>query len=249
MTDDRKITNRQTLKPGDNSGVGSMGNTYSPLIPFNCLFDVDVGLIQVIRQDYRSGGIFDIEFIDRLCHSRKDLIYHLYTRKNANPLYELMLEPDINIANELYQEFKEKIYDRMIDNCVYTGIFDLCAKFSDIPEIHAAIYYSNPLELELLNTFSDSLERIDIISDEEFKNNRSKYSQYFVKYIDGEYIMSLLKYLDHKSIYVLKYMFNFEKKENGLDLIRSTAMLGLEVKRNQFIIVDAFDDSKLGKEN
>ena len=249
MAEDHIITNQQTLRPGDNSGVGAMGNTYSPLIPFNCLFDVDVGLIKVIRQDYRGGGIFDIDLIDRLCHRRKDLIYHLYTRKNPNPLYELMLEPDINVANELYQEFKEKIYDRMLDNCVYTGIMELCDKFSDIPEIHAAICYNDPLELEVLNNFSDSLERVNLISNEELKKDRSKYSQYFIKYIEGEYALSLMQFLDHKSIYVLKYMFNFEQKEDGLDIIRSTAYLGFEVKRNQIIIVDAFDEDKLGKEN
>ena len=61
--------------------------------------------------------------------------------------------------------------------------------------------------------------------------------------------MSLLKYLDHKSIYVLRYMFNFMEIEDGLDIIQSTAVLGLGVKRNQIIIVDAFDANKLGKED
>lgn len=246
--DDSIQTKTTILRPGDNSGVASMGNTYSPLIPFECLFDTDVGLIVTIKNEYRNGGIFDFNLIDDLCADRRNLIYHLYTRKNFNPLYDLMLKPDMKVADELYAEFKEKLYDKMIENCVYTGILQLCSMFSVAPEIHSAIYYRDQLELDFLNNFKEDLEGVRFVDKTYVNENKNAFKQYYIKYVEDEYAMSLIEFIDHKNIYVLGYRFNFEETEDWMDIKRTPAVLGFGVKRNILNIVDAFDITKLRKE-
>lgn len=234
----------QIIRPGEN--VASMGNLYSPLIPFECLFDTDVGLIQIIRKEYRAGGIFNIDLMDRLSVDRRDLIYYLYTRDNQNPLLSFMIEPDIETATQLYQEFKEKLYDRMIEQGVFTGLFRLCQMFSDAPEVHPYVYYRNLFELNFLKRFESDLKAVKLVDKDYVNKNKKDFNQFYIKYTDDQYATSLIKFIDHKSIYILGYGFNFElDEEQNLHLRESAGTAGFTVKRNIINIIDAFDLNKL----
>ena len=41
-------------------------NVMVPLIPFNCLFDTDVGLIKLINQEYNDSSVFDKNTTEKL---------------------------------------------------------------------------------------------------------------------------------------------------------------------------------------
>lgn len=242
-------TKTRIIRPGEN--IASMGNLYSPLIPFECLFDTDVGLIQVIRKEYRSGGIFNLELMDRLSVDRRDLIYYLYTRENQNPLLSFMNEPDIETADQLYQEFKEKLYDQMIENGVFTGLFQLCKMFVDSPEIHPYIYYRNLFELNFLKQFENELGSTRLVDKDYVNKNKKDFNQFYIKYTDDQYTISLIQFIDHRSVYILGYSFNFElDEEQNYHLKETVGTAGFTVRRNIINVVDAFDLNKLlqGKE-
>ena len=239
----------QILKPGDNAGVGSMGNTYSPLIPFDCIFDTDVGLIETIRKEYRSGNMFNLALIDKLSKDRRDLIYYLYTRDEQNPLYNLMINPDMKTASSLYKEFKDKIYDKMIENGVFTGLFQMCVMFKSAPEIHASILYRNLFELNFLKGFEEELKGIHLVDLTEARDNIDRYNQIYCKYVSDAFISQIAEKIDHRTIYFLRYGFNFEIDEDEyLDIKETPATVMLQVKRNHINVIDAYDVNKLRKE-
>ena len=238
------------LKPGEGA-VASMGNTFSPLIPFECLFDTDVGLIELIKAQYRNGGIFDLTKIDILCSERTNLIYYLYTRSEVNPLVKLMNNPDLEIAIDLYSQFKEKEYGNMIENGVFTGLFKLCTMFSSTPEIHPYIYYRNDYELEFLNKFKNDLKGIQFVNQKYVNENVEEFNQFYVKNVNDSYINGLSSRLDHKTVYVLDYGFNFQPAEDDpgmVELKNSPAIIELDMNRNHVNIITAYDINKLRKE-
>ena len=156
-----------------------------------------------------------------------------------------MLKPNMDTANELYQEFVEKIYDRMIDNGVFTGLFELCKLFKDTPEVHAYIYYRNLYELNFLKRFENVLEAKFV--DKDYVNkNKDSFNQFYIKYTDDQYSTSLIQFIDHRNIYILGYGFNFELAEDkSIKLKETAATVGFSVKRNTINIIDAYDVNKL----
>ena len=79
----------------DSQIIASRANgKMAPLISFNTIFDIDVGLIQLIYDEYLDPKVFNIDIFNK---SLKDIIKLLYFRTEKNPLY---LFANDNISKE-----------------------------------------------------------------------------------------------------------------------------------------------------
>jgi hypothetical protein len=175
----------------------------------------------------------------------------LYTRAETNPLVGLMINPNLETAIDFYRQFKEKEYPTMIENGVFTGLYKLCVMFKSTPEIHPYIYYRNEYELEFLNRFKKEFEGINFVDQQYVNENVEQFNQFYVKNVNDSYTNGLSTRLDHKTIYVLNYGFNFQPAEddpNMVELKNSPAIIELELRRNHVNIVSAYDIDKLRKE-
>ena len=107
----------ETLKEGSwtiRMGEGNTIGIIKPLVPFNCIVDTDVGLIQLIKTEYRSPDIFNIGLLDSFINNR-GIIKLLYHRKTKNPLLPFMNDQeDVATADDLYKQFMEKEYRNII---------------------------------------------------------------------------------------------------------------------------------------
>lgn len=217
--------------------------TYSPLIPFSCIFDINVGLITLIAKEYRSN-IFNIDRIDKLLKDRRTLIYALYQRKFENPLLEFMVNPNYEEAEDMYQQFINQRYPDILDNSVHTGLYELCLRFAQTQDIRASIFYSKKEELALLQEDED-LSKVDFVDGKTVITTIDNYSQFFINSLYGKYTEELMKRLDHRNIYILDYKYNFDEKGK---FIEAPSIIGFEAARNTLNIINAYDISRLRKE-
>ena len=93
------------------------------LVVFNALYDLDIGLIELVRKEYASKDVFDYE---KLYQPNLSLLEKLYKRKDLNPLY---LIANDDISKEELDSFRDQFYDsKYEDICkysVYTDVLNL----------------------------------------------------------------------------------------------------------------------------
>jgi len=231
---------KKTIKYGE----GGLAGNYSPLIPFSCIFDIPVGLIILISKEYRAGDIFNIEKIDSLLKDRRDLIFYLYQRRLENPLLEFMIHPNFEEAEDMYKQFMNTRYKDILNNCVHTGIYELCLLLKDNNDIDLGIYYTRKEELELLES-DPELQSIHFLDGRELIEKIDNFSQFFINTLYGSFIVGLMKRLTHRNIYVLDYKYNFN--EDG-EFVDAPSVIAFESERNTLNIINAYDISRLRKE-
>ena len=226
-------------------GEGGLAGNYSPLIPFSCIFDIPVGLIILISKEYRAEDVFDIKKIDDLIKDRRDLILYLYQREFENPLLDFMINPNYEEAEDMYKQFMNTRYEDILKNCVHTGIYELCLLFADTSDINLGIYYTKKEELELLES-DPNLKSIRFLNGRELIENIDSYSQYFINTLYGTFVTGLMKRLTHRNIYILDYKYNFNQEG---EFVEAPSIIGFEAARNTLNIINAYDISRLRKDN
>lgn len=226
-------------------GHGDDKNIMNPLIPFNCVYDIDFG---VIRYMYENGYTANAELVDPgffslLDTDRRRMIIELYSREDENPL-SLCLRHTRD-ANDLYNQFMEADYETIIHSAVHTGVYEMCRLFEDQSSIRPGIIYSTESEYYMLKN-DENLKHVEFIDLETVKHRIKDFNIYFFKSIDDMYIDLLTPLLHTKSIYIMDYRFNFD--ETGEDLRKSVYTGTLLLNRNVINVINAYDRKRLGME-
>jgi len=218
---------------------GMFRGIIKPLIPFNCIFDTDFGLIQLISQEYRNRDIFNIDYIDSL-KTNYDLLYVLYHRNTYNPLIPFMNNPeDIDLAEDLYIQFIEKEYENMVARSIHTGLYNLIGSMRNTEEIITTICYSNDIEKHVFAN-DTLLSKIRSINIDNIVEYLSYIDQYYFKATEDLYFYLSCKTLKSNSVYILDYDFNFENKEKGI--LKQSREIGVALANRCVInIIGAFD--------
>jgi hypothetical protein len=130
----------------------SISNTMgviSPLITFDSLFDISVGIISLIKLEYADPEVFNIDLLNTL-NSKKDISRFSANREFSNPVLAIMNNTeDIDTAKDLYNQFISKRYNDILTLSVYTGIYDMISNiYAD--DIRYTVVYSKPEEKKLL---------------------------------------------------------------------------------------------------
>ena len=219
-------------------GQGDVNGIITPLIPFNCVYDLDVGLVRFM---YENGYTNNSELVDSTFFNpfiMRNIVVKLYSRLDENPLNLFMNQS----TDEIYNEFMSKHYEKIVRSSVHTGIYDLCSKFRTEKSVKGYIMYSNEAEYYMLRG-DERLKGIELVDLESISNDLAEYNTFFFKSTDDMYITMFAEKIKSKSVYILDYRFNFN--ENGL--LKDCPNLGtLELNRNIINVINVYDKQRLG---
>lgn len=219
-------------------GQGDVNGIITPLIPFNCVYDLDVGLVRFM---YENGYTNNSELIDGSFFKpfiMRNIVVSLYSRLEENPL-SLFMEEN---ADEFYNEFMSRYYEKIVRSSVHTGIYDLCSTFRTEKSVKGSIIYSNEAEYYMLRG-DERLKGVELVDMESLSKDLAEYNTFFFKSTDDMYITLFAEKIHSKSIYILDYKFNFKKDGT---LKNNPSMGLLELNRNTFNIINVYDKQRLG---
>lgn len=222
-------------------GQGDTIGIIRPLVPFNCIFDTDIGMIELIRNEYRSPDIFNIEYLDSFT-SNRDLIGILYHRKCLNPLLLFMNnKEDTETADDLYNQFMDTKYVDILQHSVYTGLYKLVSYFNYSEEIAPILAYANDTEEYILSS-NKTLSNFKRVNINDIVNTCTDMNVFYFKSASDSYFTISLPILKSKNIMILDYGFNFDE-EGGIVATKETATA--ELNRCQYSIINAYNRKEI----
>lgn len=182
-------------------------NIMVPLIPFNCLFDTNVGLIKLIYQEFNDSSVFDKNTLDSLDTNFK-VTKFVYNSTSSNILLDIMIDKDKDIADEYYKQFMEEEYADILRNSVITDIFHLFEAMLYQRDIRVTVFCERFEEINFLHEYVS--QDIDAILLDEVKNHFDLYKQFYFKSCSGDYYFnSISRAIRKKAVYILDYPKNF----------------------------------------
>lgn len=128
------------------------------LIPFDLLFDMDIGIMNTIKKEVPNENYFYVGLMNNApieWHKR-----HLYTRTDPNPvsLYANKDVLDDDNLDTLYTELLENYYNEIVMFSTPTNVLKLLNRFWSLDNnemINAYVVYREPCELEQIKRFMD----------------------------------------------------------------------------------------------
>ena len=176
----------------------------SVLIPFNMLYDTEMGLIKLIADKYMDPE----EFQDGLLLQPDGINkYFLKQRIDKNPLTDYVLKE--GDTEYYYNEFMEKKYSEVLQYSPKTGIYSMIEKFINQENaISVTIICSDEKEMDIINRdFDDG--PIQCISPDDYEQeiDLRLYDSIYVKDINDLFLFG--DSLDGKNIYMATYMHNY----------------------------------------
>ena len=187
--------------------------TIKVLLPFELIYDIDVGLVKFIRNNYQDSDIFKDYLFDM---DDDEIVGNLTTRMYENPLYGLSKdEIDHSEIDELYDDFIKTKYKEIIELSPETylaSVFEVCSKTKGM---NYSIYYKSELEGEKLkeNGFSNE----NLIDCTESPMNLRKMKEFDIIY--AKYPKDIPKKIEGKNLYFADYPYNylyFEMKDGKI---------------------------------
>lgn len=230
------------------SNVKNVAGVMTPLIFFDCLFDIDFGLIATIVNTYLDPEVFDSEIRKKPV---REIIKTLYNRTERNPLIPFMQSAKISEADKYLDMLMtdEESYTEVIQKSIHTGLYNLLESFAAEPDIKPTVVIPDGLSMEKWNkTWKNSVGKVSTIMIDELSDKTiEQYQQIYCK--DPETILELMKRgiaIDNKTIYVAAYQFNL----NSESLEISNPAMRIIADGNRIDIIDIYNRNLLeGKGN
>lgn len=222
--------------------IGNISGVLTPLIPFDCIFDLDFGLLRLIRTKYFDTDVFSKKFFNDN-DTMNDMISRLYFREQQNPLFMTLNEQNVEVAQSLYDDFMSKKYNEIVKLSMSTEIFELLHSFLYSGEIRPTILYRDEVELRFLENIK-IIKKISKISIDKLlkQDNFNLYQQFFFKDIDNFYLKKLKDYIKGRTVYIGGYKYCCT--EDGQILLNpNTGQLYLD--KNLIVKIDIYNKRKL----
>lgn len=172
------------------------------LIPFNMIFDTEVGLINCIGAKYLDPE----EFEDGLFNLPDGITkYFLKQRPMKNPLGEYTVREED--ADFYYNEFIKKKYDEILEYSVKTTLFTMVEKMLKYPtSISITILCDTIEEVDIVNEAFNN--KVSIICPDSYKDiDLRMYDSIYVKDVKDLFLYEAP--LDGKNIYMSSHLHNF----------------------------------------
>lgn len=229
---------KTTISPN----IGNISGVLTPLIPFDCIFDLDFGLLRLIRFKYFDTDIFSKDFFENN-DSVVDILSRLYLREHQNPLLMILKEQNVEVAQSLYDDFISKRYEEIVNLSMSTEIFELIRSFLYSGEIKPTIVYRNEIELQFLKGIH-SIEKVNKISIDNLlkQDNFNLYQQFFFKDIDNYYLNKLKDHIKSCTVYIGGYKYCCNENDQIL-LNYNTGQLSMD--KNSIVKIDIYNKRKL----
>lgn len=176
------------------------------LIPFNCLVDIDFGMIKLIENEF-----LDSDYIDRSIYKYSDnqITYILLNRLYENALSVVMMEYNDFLESNIYGSYKSKI----LSLSRYTDIINILITTKKLNLLNITILCRDLQEEQFIRkhimSFNENI-RI-IINDDIAKINFDLYNTIFIDRISN--LEKIKNNIPLNNIYLYKARYNLEKKD------------------------------------
>lgn len=222
--------------------ISGADNKMAPLISFHTIFDIDVGLIQLIFDEYLDPKVFNKKFFYR---PLIDIIRDLYYRKKENIL-NLFTNEDVDqeILDNYYKEFLNICMDKILDRSITTEIINMISIFNNTSEINPTILYYNKKQKELLDDEPLLKKNKKVCLSELNSERRKSFSQYYFKYIDE---LTPFAQCRAKTFYISNHGLNLNETQD--DIKDSDLIIKIIKGRNQIGIFNLYNEEILRRKD
>lgn len=163
----------------------------APLFSFLSLVDIEMGLVNLIRNEYMNGYVFDKSFFDL---SPFKILHKLYYRKESNPLY-LFAKDNIphDKLDEYYHDFMDEKYESILNYSITTEAFTFLESLDRNNDFVPYIFYYNDEEFKIIkelglkNTKVVHIDQITGYNSESCKQVFVRYSEELEKFCTEEF--------------------------------------------------------------
>jgi sugar/nucleoside kinase (ribokinase family) len=215
-----------------NKGVKKL----TPLIPFDCIVDTDVGLIQLVNDQYMDRSVFNVEMFDK---SLGEMILDLYFRKVENPLY-IYANPNIEheVLDEYYKEFFESKYDLILERSPGTEMQNVIELFQSTG---GDVFPTVLCKDDMSENFIKEALKIQTVRMEDINEQSMKqYTHVYFKYITQ--MEQFEGYLYGKFVYNTTHRLNLNDDN---DKLKEYDFLERISKKNSMHLLDLYKISKI----
>ena len=224
------------------SGVSTPGASQTPLFSFNTIYDLDIGLIRLVGEEYLDERLFDRAFFARPFMS---IICDSYHRSQFNPLTMFAKTNDIALLDEYYNQFMERRKADIIELCVKTEIENLINMFADTKEIYNTVYYHDDLELKELQA-NEALSKCKFIHIKDLSQPvLRRYTQYYVKDIRELTPIALVE--GSKTYYISSFRPNFNQETMELTMDENIESIIHKGVNHCISIFDMYNENTLNE--
>lgn len=205
----------------------SSGNNV--LIPFDCMLNLDFGIIKVLQKYYNNPKFFENNILNN-----QDLFFRFLTTMNekANIIWYLLKEEFKDNADSIRKEIMETEYKRIIEYSEPTNVCTLARQFNRIADgaIKCSIICKNEFERDYIKKLDPSL---NAIIDDLYNMDLSIYDSIYIR--DIEDILKMKKMVA-KNIFIMTYKFNFDDNFENL----RTKILSIISGANEIYTIDVY---------
>lgn len=189
--------------------------TIDALIPFECVVDIDMGLVKLIKYEYRNKEYFFPGILD----GPDDCVEHeLLIRKNRNPLVvpTNLMKVNEKTLDEWYKQFIEKEYNNIIELSTSTSLADFIklSSFNTDKILKTTILCNTEEEAQVIKNRSINQTNIVIADRDGFD-----VSKYDALYLKDVYDIECYTGVIGKSIYIANYGFNLLDNDESDDIV------------------------------
>jgi len=183
----------------------------NPLVSFDCLIDIDFGLLVLIAQNFFDTSVFSAEFF-KDNDNIENMKWTIYDRPQKNPL-TLCLK-DVSLADDYYNQFMDQYYADILDRSMITDLANLLPNLATSGATFS-ILCNNKLEYELLDKIPILKDYTRVLLSDIVEPD--KYHQFFIKDFDDKGMHKYAHLLRDKNIYIARYKFNVIEDMDKID--------------------------------
>lgn len=207
------------------------------LIPFECIVDIDMGLIKLLKYDYRNLEYFFPGILDG---PDECIEYGLLMRKHRNPLVvpTNMQKVDMETIDNWYMQFMEKEYEQIVNLSICTDVANMIklSSYNKDKIIKSTILCNNNFERDTILKRSIGQTRVIVANRQDFD-----ITQYDAVYMKDVYDIQSFKGVFGKSIYIANYGFNLIDNTETDDIILDFEPLMNYIDDNELRIYSVYN--------
>lgn len=210
-----------------------------PIVGFNTLIDIDVGLLIAYGRENRS-----LPFYQK--YGTMNLLTRVvYGREKENPFTLLYSDKDERELNGLYAEWMKNKYDLVLKYSIPTEIISLIGIWRKLGSVKTAILCRSQQESDYISQFRSLSQCNKIIIDKDL--NLMEYQQYYFKSAEDDYIHEAVKTIGAaKTVYIANYKFNLlYHDELAAPILSPSIEKVYEGRGNKISIIDLYNRKKL----
>lgn len=212
----------------------------TPLFGFDTIIDTDIGLLNLIRNQYLDERVFKKDFFKTKFYQQ---LYELYHRKEENPLY--VFAKDSENREQLdayYHEFLDTCYTDILDMSISTEVYHLMRMCKNSPDFEIGILCKRQEEIDFLSEEEDFKDIKLYLLEKINSKVTDTYKQFFLKRLED---IEPFRELSVKTFYISSFGPNLNETE---DDFRSYDTIDYMVKRlNNFSVYDIYDKTIIEK--